>query len=500
MILMLLKKYAPRAPGVLIVVVAGTVLSATTDFEKSVQVTPDQIEDPTARAAFTEYAALESAFVGVKQQQAELRKQVAALPELDTRAYQLQAETLRLRGDERSLKEKIYGHRVEVYRYAFLPVSASGGKTVYRLHASSFLSPSWHFVDASNGHFKLSGGGKVVGKIPAGLPAFAIPQLDLGVISGLLGTALVMALIGFMEATSISRALAAQSRDKLDPNQELIGQGIANIVGSFFHSYVVSGSFSRSAVAARSGARSGLYAVISAVGVVITMLYLTEYFYYLPQPVLAAIVMSAVFGLIDFKSLRQSWKVSRTDGVVGLATFAATLWMAPQLANGVLVGVVLTILIFLQSIMQPRSETMGINEHGVLAGAASNNLEPISPHYAVLRFDGSLIFINAAWFSEAVMRTQAQYPHARAILLVGDSINSIDATGEETLRTLVRDLKRADVTLMICSLKKPLRDVLARAGLADEIGAPNLFGSKAAALAALAERYDGSAAGAAQSV
>jgi SulP family sulfate permease len=487
--LMLLKKYAPRAPGVLIVVVVGTVLSASIGYEKNVLVTPDQIENPIARAAFIEYATLETAFVDVKRQQAALRKQISALPELDMRSYQLQAESLRLLGEERSLKEKMYGHRVEVYRYPFVAVTGVDGKTIYRLHESSFLHPSWHFVDAPDGKFKLSAGGKVVGKIPAGLPTFAVPQLDPGVMSGLLGTALVMALIGFMEATSISRALAAQSRDKLDSNQELIGQGIANIVGSFFHSYVVSGSFSRSAVAARSGARTGLYAVISAIGVVITMLFMTEYFYYLPQPVLAAIVMSAVFGLIDFKTLRQAWKVNRTDGLIGLVTFAATLWMAPQLANGVLVGVVLTVLIFLQSIMQPRSEVMGINAQGVLAGATSNNLLPISPNYAVMRFDGSLVFINSAWFEEAIMRTQAQYPDARAILILGDGINSIDATGEDKLRALVRDLKRADVTLMFSSLKKPVRDVMKRSGLELEIGTENLFASKSIALTALAARY-----------
>jgi Sulfate permease and related transporters (MFS superfamily) len=487
--LMLLKKYTPRAPGVLIVVVVGTVLSASIGYEKNVLVTPDQIENPIARAAFIEYATLETAFVDVKRQQAALRKQISALPELDMRSYQLQAESLRLLGEERSLKEKMYGHRVEVYRYPFVAVAGVDGKTIYRLHESSFVHPSWHFVDAPDGKFKLSAGGKVVGKIPAGLPTFAVPQLDPGVMSGLLGTALVMALIGFMEATSISRALAAQSRDKLDSNQELIGQGIANIVGSFFHSYVVSGSFSRSAVAARSGARTGLYAVISAIGVVITMLFMTEYFYYLPQPVLAAIVMSAVFGLIDFKTLRQAWKVNRTDGLIGLVTFAATLWMAPQLANGVLVGVVLTVLIFLQSIMQPRSEVMGINAQGVLAGATSNNLQPISPNYAVMRFDGSLVFINSAWFEEAIMRTQAQYPDARAILILGDGINSIDATGEDKLRALVRDLKRADVTLMFSSLKKPVRDVMKRSGLEQEIGTENLFASKSIALTALAARY-----------
>jgi SulP family sulfate permease len=489
-VLTLLKKYLPKAPAVLIVVVIGTVLSANTGYEKIAQVKPEQIEDAGARAAFEEYAALDAAFTRVKHSQAELRKQIALTPELDTHRYNLEADAMRLRGEERGLKEKMYGERVEVYRYEFDPVTRADGTTIYRLHTPSFLDPGWHFVDAKDGKLKLSGGGKVVGKIPAGLPAFAVPSLDPSLLTGLFGTALIMALIGFMEATSISRALAAQSREKLDPNQELIGQGIANIVGSFFHSYVVSGSFSRSAVAAKTGARTGFYAIISALGVLITMLYLTPYFYHLPQPVLAAIVMNAVFGLIDFKTMRHAWKVKRSDGIVGILTFAATLWMAPQLATGVLVGVVLTIALFLHSMMKPRSEVMGLDANGQLAGAASNHLPPISQQYAVMRFDGSLVFINSAYFEEAMIRIQADFPSAHAILVVGDGINSIDATGEEKVRALTRDLKQGGVTLMFCSLKKPLRDMLAQSGLDEVIGRENLFAGKAAALAALAQRYD----------
>jgi len=317
-----------------------------------------------------------------------------------------------------------------------------------------------------------------------------VPTLDLGIIGGLLGTAFVMALIGFMEATSISRALAAKSREKLDPNQELIGQGLANIVGSFFQSYTVSGSFSRSAVAAKAGARTGFFAIVSAAGVVLVMLFLTQYFYHLPQPVLAAIVMSAVFGLLDFKTLRHSWRVRRSDGVVGSLTFLATLLMAPQLANGVLVGVVLTILMFLHGVMQPRSEVLGLTRSGSLAGAASHDLPPISEHYVVLRFDASLVFINSAFFEQAVMKAISQFPQAKAVLVMGDGINRIDATGEEKLRALAADLKIAGVTLMFSGLKKQVREAMTRAGLDEAIGYENIFPGRDSALKALAERYD----------
>ena len=489
-VLSLLKRHLPRLPGVLIVVIVGTVLSASLGFEKKVTVTPAQIEDAAARIAFEDYARLETELTRTKAAQHALNQQLRMLAKTDLHDFTLEAESLRLAGEEQSIKKQLYGLRVAVHRFALTPVDVNGA-TVYRAPGpdAGWFADTWRFAGARDGEIKLTGGGQVVGAIPAGLPGFALPGMDLGVISGLFGTAFVMALIGFMEATSISRALAAQSREKLNPNQELIGQGLANMVGSFFQSYTVSGSFSRSAVAAKSGARTGFYAIVSAVGVIITMLYLTEYFYHLPQSVLAAIVMSAVFGLIDFKSLRHAWRVNRSDGVVGLATFIATLWMAPQLANGVLVGVVLTILIFLYGVMQPRSEVLGRAADGSLAGAISHDLPPISDDYVVLRFDASLVFINSAFFEQAVMKAISQFPDAKTVLVIGNGINRIDATGEEKLRALASDLKRAGITLALSGLKKPVREALDRAGLDTVIGRENLFPNKEMALGVLDARY-----------
>ena len=486
----LLKKWLPKLPGVLAVVVLGTILSAVVGFEKIALVAPQAIVDPQARIEFDKFARLESDLVKNKEAQGRVRKQIATLG-TDAHDYTLESVVLRLEGEEKSLKKQLYGQRVAVYRHALEPARSTDGQLVYQASDRAGWSANvWRFAGVKDGQFRLSGGGQVVGSIPAGLPSLAIPAMDLGVMTGLLGTAFIMALIGFMEATSISRALAAQSREKLDPNQELIGQGLANIVGSFFQSYTVSGSFSRSAVAAKSGARTGFYAIISAIGVVIVMLFMTQYFYHLPQPVLAAIVMSAVFGLLDFKTLRHAWHVRRSDGIVGLLTFLATLLMAPQLANGVLVGVVLTILLFLNNVMQPRSEVLGRTRDGTLAGAASHDLPPISENYVVLRFDSSLVFINSAFFEQAVMRAISQFPQAKAVLVIGNGINQIDATGEEKLRALAGDLKVAGVTLMLSGLKKPVREALARAGLDVALGSENLFVSKDIALEALRRRYD----------
>lgn len=491
LVMSLLKRWSPKAPGVLVVVILGTVISAAIGFEKSTLVAPEQIEDAKVRQVYAKFAQVEADLVRNKQQQTEVRSRLSDLAEVERHDYSLEAESLRLDGEERSLKKQLYGQRVAVHRYALMPTQVDNGPVIYRaVDDTAWYSIPWRFAGTKDGQFRLSGGGKVVGDIPAGLPDFALPPMEFGLMAGLLGTAFIMALIGFMEATSISRALAAQSREKLDPNQELIGQGLANIVGSLFQSYVVSGSFSRSAVAAKSGARTGFFAIISALGVVLVMLFMTQYFYHLPQPVLAAIVMSAVFSLIDFKSLRHSWSVRRSDGVVGLITFAATLLMAPQLANGVLVGVVLTILVFLHGVMQPRSEVLGRTKDGTLVGAANYDLPPISENYVVLRFDASLVFINSAFFEQAVMRALSQYPTAKAVLVIGNTINRVDATGEEKLRTLTTDLRAAGVTLVLAGLKKQVREAMSRAGLDEFIGRENLFPSKDIALRTLAQRYD----------
>ena len=145
---------------------------------------------------------------------------------------------------------------------------------------------------------------------------------------------------------------------------------------------------------------------------------------------------------------------------------------------------------FLANTMSPRSEVLGRTSDGLLAGAATHDLAPISEHYVVLRFDASLVFINAAYFEQAVLKAISQFPQARALLVLGNSINRIDATGEEKLRALTQDLRAAGVTLMLAGLKMPVREALNRAGLDEVIGKENFFPSKDIALRHLAARYD----------
>ena len=157
----------------------------------------------------------------------------------------------------------------------------------------------------------------------------------------------MISLVGFMEAISIAKAMAAKTKQRMDPNQELIGQGMANIVGSFTQSFPVSGSFSRSAVNLNAGARTGMTSVFTGVVVLITLLFLTPLLYHLPQAVLAAVIMMAVVGLVNFRRSSHAWQANKHDGVAAVVTFVATLAFAPHLDNGIMVGAGLAIVLYL---------------------------------------------------------------------------------------------------------------------------------------------------------
>ncbi|MFO7550103.1 MAG: SulP family inorganic anion transporter [Haliea sp.] len=349
---------------------------------------------------------------------------------------------------------------------------------------------TWRFDSIEDGKIVLSSGGAVVGTIPEGLPAFNVPTLQWDLILTLLPAALVMALIGFMEATSISKAIASTTGERVDTSKELVGQGLANIAGSFFSSYTVSGSFSRSAVAARTGARTGMFAIISAIAVVLVLLFFTAYLYHLPQGVLAVIVMMAVFSLIRIKPLLQAWRVDRVSASIGVITFVATLLMAPAIANGILLGIALTVLHYLIRIMRPRAEIVSRKDDGTLGGIRAHQLEPVSEFFVPVRFDGSLTFINVAYFEDMILEALSEFPKARVILVIGSSINEIDASGEEKVREIAQRLKETDVQLMFSGLKHQVMQVMQCSGLVDELGKDVFFADKKTALETLEERFD----------
>jgi len=328
----------------------------------------------------------------------------------------------------------------------------------------------------------LMGGGAIVGKIPEGLPTISMPQINGSIALKLFPTAIIISLLGFMEAIAIAKAMAAKTGQKLDPNQELIGQGLANILGSFGSSYAVSGSFSRSAVNLQAGAMTGISSVITSIVVVITLLFLTPLLYHLPQAVLAAVIMMAVIGLVNTKGFVHAWKAQRHDGIISVISFLVTLAYAPHLDKGIMVGVALSMGVFLYKSMRPVVAKLSMYKDGSLQSAEHHRLRGCR-HIAVVRFDGALFFANASYLDEQIIKFRNDMPDLRYVLLDASGINDIDASGEEELALLVDRLHAANYGFGVCNAKGPILDVLDRTHLFDKIGRDNFYADTKSAVA-----------------
>jgi SulP family sulfate permease len=311
-----------------------------------------------------------------------------------------------------------------------------------------------------------------------------LPQLKWDTLLKLLPTALIIALVGFMEAISIAKSMATQTKQRIDPDQELIGQGLANIVGSLFQAFPVSGSFSRSAVNLATGAMTGMSSVVAGAIVLVTLLLLTPLLYHLPQAALAAIIMLAVVNLVNFSAIRHAWQAHRHDGIAAVVTFVATLSFAPHLDNGILVGAALAIILYLYRTMRPRVAVLGRHADGTLRDAQLFNLQT-SEKLIAIRYDGSLFFANVPYFEDVILEQVARHPQARHILIVGDAINELDASGEEMIRHLANRLRDNGVALVFSGLKRQVLSVMENTGLRDIIGAQNFHRTEDHALQAI---------------
>ncbi len=324
-------------------------------------------------------------------------------------------------------------------------------------------------------------GGAVVGSIPVGLPSIQLPSANWSEVSGLIGTAVAIGLIGFMEAISIAKAMAARSQQKLDPNQELVGQGLSNLTSGLFQGYPVSGSFSRSAVNINAGAQTGFSSIVTGLVVGITLLWLTPLLYHLPQATLASVIVMAVVNLIRIEPFVYAWRVQRHDGVVALVTFMLTLMLAPHLENGIIVGVLLSLGLFLHRTMRPRIALLSRHRDTTLRDARIHNLNTC-PHISVLRFDMSLYFANTGYFEDTILELVASQPEIRYIIIDAESVNHIDATGEEMLHSLAHALDEAGVEFLFARAKLQVLAVLIRTGFVEELGDDHFFRTRTDAL------------------
>ncbi len=330
-------------------------------------------------------------------------------------------------------------------------------------------------------------GGAVVGTIPEGLPSLSMPTFNMEVFGVMMTNAIIISLIGFMEAISIAKAMAAKTKERIDPSQELIGQGLGNLVGAMSSAYPTSGSFSRSAVNLNAGAVTGMSSVYTGIIVLITLLFLTPLLYHLPKAVLAAVIMTAVFGLINFAAVKHAWKASRHDGIASIVTFVATLGFAPHLDKGIMIGGGLAILLYLYRTMSPRVAILGRYKDGTLRDVKVNDLET-SEQIIAIRFDGSLYFANVAFFEDAILEAVSDKPNAEYILIVGDAINQLDASGEEVIHHLLLRLRENNIQLVFSGLKRQVLKVMRQTSLMKDLGDENMFANEDMALESIYKR------------
>ncbi|HLC16788.1 MAG TPA: SulP family inorganic anion transporter, partial [Thermodesulfovibrionia bacterium] len=365
---------------------------------------------------------------------------------------------------------------LEFYKQGELPADKKREGRLCRLKIGE--SP----VDIENLSFNV--GGAVVGDIPKGLPKFALPRIDFSVVSQIIVVAIIISLIGFMEAISIAKAMAAKTGQRLDPNQELIGQGLSNIIGSFGQSYPVSGSFSRSAVNLQAGAVSGMSSVFTSALVLLTLLFFTTLLYHLPQSVLAVVIMMAVAGLINVHGFIHAWHAQKYDGIAAVLTFVATLAFAPHLDKGILIGVLFSIGHYLYRNMKPTVTSLALSDDGTLRSTSRRGLKECI-HIAFIRFDGTLFFANTNYLEDFVLDKTANMPNLRHIIFEGSGINELDASGEEMLSLLIDRIRAKEQQISFCGLKHQVLEVLKRTKLYEKIGEKNIFPDEQRALLAI---------------
>ncbi len=333
--------------------------------------------------------------------------------------------------------------------------------------------------------FGLDGAGvKVVGEIPVGLPPLALPRFDAELWRALAGGAALIAIVGYVESVSVAKALASKRRERVDPDQELIGLGAANIAAAVTGGYPVTGGFARSVVNFAAGARTPFAAVITAALTAATVATVAGAFRLLPQAVLAAVIVVAVLPLVDAKTLLRAWRYDKADAFTLIATFVGVLAIGIEL--GIAIGAALSLAIHLYRTSRPHIAVVGrvgASEH--FRNVERHTVETL-PHVLAVRIDESLYFPNTADLEDRLLAMVAARPEVRHVVLIASAVNAIDASALETLEALVAHLRDSGVTLHLAEVKGPVMDKLERTDLIARLAPGRVFLSTHEAVRALA--------------
>lgn len=310
----------------------------------------------------------------------------------------------------------------------------------------------------------------IIKEVPAGIPAFAFPEFGLGYMKSLMPIALTISFIGFMESIAVAKAIQNKHKNyKLDPNQELRALGLSNIMGSLFQSFPVTGGFSRSAVNDETGAKTGMASAISAILIILTLLFFTQYFYYLPKAVLAAIILVAVYGLIDFKEFWHLWKVDKQDFGLFVVTFLSTLLIGIE--EGILMGVILSVVMLVFNAFRPH-----IAQLGRLKGTVFYRNKERFPdsetfdEILIVRVDSQIFFANINHIKEYL---DVHSEGKSFIILHCGSVQHIDSSAVHAIEDWVNEYKIKNKRIVFTHLVGPVRDIIKKNRLVKVIGKEN---------------------------
>lgn len=316
----------------------------------------------------------------------------------------------------------------------------------------------------------------IVKDIPSGLPDFAFPELDIDQIRELMPIALTLVMVGYLETISIGKSLEAkQDEYKIRPNQELIALGLSNLIGSLFKAYPSASSFSRSAINQESGATTGMASLVSILIVLGTLMFLTPLFYHLPKTVLAAIIIVAVFGLLNIKEAIYLWKADHMDFWLLIATFLSTLVFGIEYGIMIGVGLSLTVLIFRTS--RPYTVELGkVPNSNFYRNKYRFPEVIIDEEVLIFRFDAQLFYANASYFRDQLDKmTDARGSNLKLIVLDAESINRVDSTGVEMLKDRVKYYQKKGILFYFAGVKGHVRDQLFRGKILQLIDINHFF-------------------------
>jgi SulP family sulfate permease len=319
-------------------------------------------------------------------------------------------------------------------------------------------------------------GVQIVGEIPSGLPHFKIPFIDKDTFLELMPIALTLSFIAFLEAISVAKSIEAKHDNyKVKPNQELIALGLGNMIGSLFQTYPATGGFSRTAVNDHAHAKTPLAAIFSALVVLITLLFLTPYFYFLPKAILGAVIVVAVFGLLDFSMPGHLLKYSKRDLLILNATLIITATIG--IKEGILTGVLLSLIMLIYKSTKPHIAILGKvpGTHFYRNKKRFSEVE-IENELLIVRFDAQLHFANTAYFKDKLQEfASAKGEKLKIVIIDGESLNNLDSSGIYGLTEILDYFHRRHIAVYFTGLKGPVRDTINNSGLIKIIGTVHCF-------------------------